>query len=257
MITAAIAKRIKALKDKKERTEQQLFIVEGEKMVLELMNAPYSIAHIFATEAFLTSLPHNLRQQFDAVIEQVTHKELSRLSLLTQANSVLAVVQMPHTGSTAFNDDITLAFENISDPGNFGSIIRIADWFGIRHIVCSPSSVDLYNPKVVQASMGSLFRIHVLFTPLTDYITTAKNNHHASVFAAGLAGNSVYACTKKTPCILLFGNESKGLSKEVLSLADQIITIPSFNLPLQKYVAAESLNVAMSAAIICNEWRRK
>ncbi len=259
MLTSSLIKKIKSLKDKKERIAQRLFIAEGEKSVKELMNSSYSIETIYALESWINLLDTHLAKRFSAKIEKITEKELERISQLTQPNKVLAVVHLPDKGIGEEDIKSTpiLVFESISDPGNLGSIIRIADWFGIKTIVCSGSSVDAYNLKVVQATMGSIFRINIFYENLEDFILKVKSSGTLKIYATTLKGESVYSIEKNVNGVIVFGNESKGISDEILKLVDQEITIPSFHQSDSDFSSAESLNIAMATAIICNEWRRK
>ncbi len=259
MLTSSLIKKIKSLKDKKERIAQKLFIAEGEKSVKELLHSSYSIETIYALEGWINLLDEQLAKKFPAKVEKVSEKDLARISQLTQPNKVLAVVQLPEKKIT--EEDLKsapiLAFENISDPGNLGSIIRIADWFGIKTIVCSKNSVDAYNYKVVQATMGSIFRINIFYENLEEFILKAKLAAGLKVYGATLKGESIYSTKKNRNGVVVFGNESKGISDELLKLVDQQITIPSFQQSSNNFSSAESLNIAMATAIICNEWRRQ
>lgn len=259
MLTSSLVKKIKLLKDKKERVAQRLFIAEGEKSVKELMNSTYSIENIYALEGWINLLDAQLAKKFSGRIEKITEKELGRISQLTQPNKVLAVVHLPDkkTSDIDLKSAPILVFENISDPGNLGSIIRIADWFGIKTVVCSESSVDAYNPKVVQATMGSIFRINIFYEKLEDFVLKAKSSGSLKIYATTLKGESVYSTEKKLNGVIVFGNESKGISDELLKLVDQHITIPSYQQSINNFSSAESLNIAMATAIICNEWRRE
>jgi len=176
MLTSSLIKKIKSLKDKKERIAQKLFIAEGEKSVKELMHSSYSLETIYALEGWINLLDEQLAKKFSGKIKKISEKELERISQLTQPNKVLAVVHLPDKkiSDVDLKSAPILVFENISDPGNLGSIIRIADWFGIKTIVCSESSVDAYNSKVVQATMGSIFRINIFYENLEEFILKAK-----------------------------------------------------------------------------------
>ena len=258
MLTTAVIKNIKALKEKSERTSQGLFIAEGEKLVEELMHSSLQTQAIYANVQWVSDLDKNIRAKFDKQINQITEKELGRISLLKQPNKVIALVNIPQakTDVKQFIGQTTLAFDNISDPGNLGSIIRIADWFGIKHIICSQNSVDAYNPKVVQASMGSIFRTSVFYCDLNNFISEIKATAQTRVFAATLKGKNIYHAGKQANAILLFGNESHGISRELLKLCDEQISIPNYG-EAKKYASAESLNIATSTAILCAEWRRE
>lgn len=253
MLSAAQIKQIKALKERSVRKEANQFVIEGEKMFYELMQSSFVPEHVFALAGWVETLSPEIRHTLGGRLVTVSDKELERISSLKQPNKVLAVVKMPqHNVDDIDFDDLILAFEDISDPGNLGSIIRIADWFGIRQIVCSLHAVDCYNPKTIQATMGSVFRVKVYYTDLKGWI----QEHHSKTtfYSTHLNGKSVYTIAKKSSAVLLFGNESRGVSDELNALIDNAVAIPSFHRDGNEH--AESLNIAMSAAIFCNEWRR-
>lgn len=253
MLTSSEIKQIKSLKDKANRHEQQKFVVEGEKMVAELAHSAFTIIAVYATDEWIEQSSNDIKGLLKEKLIKVKTKELERISSLKQPQSVLALVAMPQQPETEIQfKDIILAFDDISDPGNLGSIIRIADWFGIKQIVCSSTSVDLYNPKTIQATMGSIFRVNVFYTDLEKWVSANKQN--ATFYATLLNGKSVYAVAKKRPAVLVFGNESRGVSQSIQQLIDQAISIPKF--PDEKSSPVESLNIAMSTAIFCSEWRR-
>lgn len=253
MLTSSEIKQIKLLKDKTSRHEQQKFVVEGEKMVAELSYSAFNIIAVYATDEWIEQANNAILVKLKEKLIKVKAQELARISSLKQPNGVLALVAMPQQPETKIQfNDIILAFDDISDPGNLGSIIRIADWFGIKQIVCSATSVDLYNSKTIQATMGSIFRVNVYYTDIEKWISA--NKQKATFYSAMLHGKSVYSVAKKKPAVLVFGNESRGVSQSLQQLIDQPISIPKF--PDDKSSPVESLNIAMSAAIFCSEWRR-
>ncbi len=259
MLTASVIKNIKSLKEKNERVAQGLFIAEGEKLIEELLHSDFIIESIYANTDWLNNIDEKRKQKFAKKIVQVSEKELSRISLLKQPNKVLALVKIP--GEKIKIEEILgktiLAFDNISDPGNLGSAIRIADWFGIKNIICSINSVDAYNPKVVQATMGSVFRIRISYVELEAFFMEAKSKTNTKIYATTLAGQSIYQTPKQNNAILLFGNESHGISNQLLKMCDAQIKIPAYSSGEKKFISAESLNIAMAAAIICAEWKRE
>lgn len=229
-------KYLNSLKQKKYRNQYSSFIVEGEKMVNELVASDFEIEAVYGVEDLIS---------YPSIIE-ISEKELASLSLLKTPNKYFAVAKQKKVIDIV-SDGLTIVLDNIQDPGNLGTIIRIADWFGISTIVCSPTCVDLYNPKVVQATMGSLFRIDVVYSDLTSFL--AKNKERA-IYGALLGGENVYETTiQKDNAILIMGNESKGISAELIPFINHKITIPQFG-------KAESLNVAVATAILCSEYRR-
>jgi TrmH family RNA methyltransferase len=236
MLSINQKKYLNSLKQKKYRNQHSSFIVEGEKMVNELVASDFEIEVIYGVEDLL-SYPS---------IVSITEKELASISLLKTPNKYFAVAKQKNFYSTNF-EGLTLVLDNIQDPGNLGTIIRIADWFGISTIVCSPTCVDLYNPKVVQATMGSLFRLNVIYTDLIPFL---EDNKDKAIYGALLGGENVYeANIQKDNSILIMGNESKGVSKTLKPFINHKISIPQFG-------KAESLNVAVATAILCSEYRR-
>ena len=243
---------IKSLHQKKYREQHGLFIVEGTKMLNELLTSGLNLYAIYALETYLpflqisTKLPENIK------IAAVTEAQLRKMSTLHTPNRVLAVAYVPQDDDLLplspdyFRRNMLLALDGVQDPGNMGTIIRIADWFGIRTVLASENSVEFYNPKVVQASMGSLFRVKLRQLSLVEVFKSLK----VSVYGALLEGRNIYEEEFGEKGILLLGNESKGISPELKAYITHPVTIPRFG-------AAESLNVATAAAVICSEIRRK
>ncbi|MFC7522439.1 TrmH family RNA methyltransferase [Parapedobacter sp. GCM10030251] len=237
---------ITSLQHKKFRREHGLFIVEGIKSVTEFIHSDYHVVHIFYTSQAATKLikiPQNIKS------EEVGEDDLQRISTLKTPQGVLALVQIP-LFPTLTEDMLSNAFhlvlDDIQDPGNLGTIIRTAEWFGLQRIICSNGSVDAYNPKVVQASMGSLSRVQVHYTD----ITTLAHKASVPVFGAVLNGTPIYETDFGTEGLIILGNEGKGISEPVLAHIQQAVTIP-------KIGRAESLNVAISAALFCAELARR
>ncbi|MGA9651803.1 MULTISPECIES: RNA methyltransferase [Pedobacter] len=236
---------IKSLHQKKYRKETGLFLVEGIKSIKEFIQAPYQIHSIFYVGEqynLLPKLPANIN------LFEVNNAELSKISTLQTPQGFLAVIHIPETNTIHLKNlknQFTLILDGVQDPGNMGTIIRTADWFGFKNIICSEDSVEAYNPKTVQATMGSLARVNIyyenLFTLLTD--------NEIPVFGALLDGNSIYKTNWGNEGLIILGNEGKGITKEVIAKINQPVTIPRFG-------EAESLNVAVSAAIFCSEIAR-
>ena len=229
MLSRNQIKFIRSLKQKKFRLQHQLFVVEGEKIVNDFLNSDWKIEQIYATKEW----------EGDAV--EVSIKELERISSLKTPNKVLAIIKMPQKKSV-ISGNLVLALDNIKDPGNLGTIIRLADWFGIQHIICSQNCVELYNPKVVQATMGSLCRIQVQYLNLKS---TLENMTDYDICAAVMDGKSIFSVEKSEKRIILMGSESHGISTELLEIAHQRVTIPK-----SENSQAESLNVANACGII-------
>ena len=237
MLSKNQVKLIQKLHQKKYRNELNLFIVEGKKSINEFLQAGYTPQLLIATEAFTTSVPQHL-------ITPVSKDELRKVSALQNPDEGLAVFQQPkHKG--ILQEGVIVALDNVQDPGNLGTIIRLCDWFGVETLLCNTQTVDCYNPKVVQASMGSLTRVAVHYLDLAAFLTTTA----LPVYTMDLEGENLYTATFPKDCILILGNEANGISSEVRALSNEVITIPRFS----KHQRTESLNVAMAGAIILSE----
>ena len=237
MLSKNQVKLIQKLHHKKYRNDLNLFIVEGKKSINEFLQAGYTPQLLIATEAFTTNVPQHL-------FTPVTKDELRKVSALQNPDEGLAVFQQPkHKG--ILQEGVIVALDNVQDPGNLGTIIRLCDWFGVETLLCNTQTVDCYNPKVVQASMGSLTRVAVHYLDLAAFLTTTA----LPVYTMDLKGENLYTATFPKDCILILGNEANGISSEVRALSNEVITIPRFS----KHQRTESLNVAMAGAIILSE----
>lgn len=237
MLSKNQVKLIQKLHHKKYRNELNLFIVEGKKSINEFLQAGYTPQLLIATEAFTTGVPQHL-------ITPVSKDELRKVSTLQNPDEGLAVFQQPkHKG--ILQEGVIVALDNVQDPGNLGTIIRLCDWFGVETLLCNTQTVDCYNPKVVQASMGSLTRVAVHYLDLAAFLTTTA----LPVYTMDLEGENLYTATFPKDCILILGNEANGISSEVRALSNEVITIPRFS----QHQRTESLNVAMAGAIILSE----
>lgn len=237
MLSKNQVKLIQKLHHKKYRNELNLFIVEGKKSINEFLQAGYTPQLLIATEAFTTNVPQHL-------ITPVSKDELRKVSTLQNPDEGLAVFEQPkHKG--ILQEGVIVALDNVQDPGNLGTIIRLCDWFGVETLLCNTQTVDCYNPKVVQASMGSLTRVAVHYLDLAAFLTTTA----LPVYTMDLEGENLYTATFPKDCILILGNEANGISSEVRALANVAITIPRFS----QHQRTESLNVAMAGAIILSE----
>ena len=237
MLSKNQVKLIQKLHQKKYRNELNLFIVEGKKSINEFLQAGYTPQLLIATEAFTASVPQHL-------ITPVSKDELRKVSALQNPDEGLAVFQQPkHKG--ILQEGVIVALDNVQDPGNLGTIIRLCDWFGVETLLCNTQTVDCYNPKVVQASMGSLTRVAVHYLDLAAFLTTTA----LPVYTMDLEGENLYTATFPKDCILILGNEANGISSEVRALSNEVITIPRFS----QHQRTESLNVAMAGAIILSE----
>lgn len=241
-LTKSTAKFIKSLQQKKYRDSHNRFVVEGFKMVEEALNLPGIVDFVVYT-GDIQEYNFNLGK----ISFSTSPKELRMISSLQNPNKILAVChKITPLGKWDYKKPI-LALEGISDTGNFGTLIRLAEWFGLSQIVCSPGSVDLYNPKVVQASMGSIFRMNCFLHDLSDLITSAPPQVVAC--RADMDGDNLYQTAVPSPYILVMGSESHGVSDSLRSLIPKAVSIPRFG-------GGESLNVAVSAGIILSEFNR-
>lgn len=253
MLSKSNLKLITSLRLGKFRHEEGMFTVEGVKMVDELLHSNFEIKAIFATEEWINA-GHLPPQRYMVEIFEISQAELEKISNLTTPNQVLALAFIkPNESLKCFNDEWVLALDQIRDPGNMGTIVRTADWFGFKRIVAAHGTVDLWNPKVVQASMGSVFRIPVHYTDLIEFLTKVCNS--AKIYGAFMEGDSV-AETKFTGSgVMVIGNESHGISSSIAGLVHKRVTImqatPDHN------GRAESLNASLAAAIICYEINRQ
>jgi TrmH family RNA methyltransferase len=252
MISKRRHKDISALQIKKNRTENKLYLVEGEKIVDELLRTQLSIHTLFATSDWIDS-HKNLSKKCKEIVEASTD-ELKKISSLKTPNKVVAIVDMPEQilKISHLKGKLALVLDEIQDPGNLGTIIRLCDWFGINYVICSDSTVDIYNSKVVQASMGSIFRVNTLYTELGDWLKEYKKSFSYPVFGAFLKGENIYNRPLSSQGLIILGNESKGISSEIERYISEKLLIPRFNSS-----GAESLNVSVAAAIICSEFRRR
>jgi TrmH family RNA methyltransferase len=245
MLSQADIKLINALKQTKARKKTGLFLVEGPKMVSELLNYPdFEIQFIAGNKKWLdsqTKLSH-------IPIKEISEKALQKLSNFSTANEVLAVVKIPeHKEFKADDKSLYLVLDNIQDPGNLGTIIRTAEWFGINEIICSIDTVDCFNPKVVQATMGSMFRVKCIYTDLYTFLEKQR----LPVYGTLLTGKNIYQERLNQAGFIVIGNESKGISSEVKNLITNPIFIPS-----SQQSKAESLNASVATAVVCAEFRR-
>lgn len=248
---------VRSLQQKKFRRENNCFVAEGAKIVPELLQSTLEVKEVYALPAWIHA-HRQLLGELEAV--EVNAEELSRLSGLVTANEVLALCEIPaYTLDPAqLAGRLSLVLDDIRDPGNLGTIIRIADWFGISDIVCSPETAEAWNPKVVQASMGSITRVKVHYTVLSAFIGEMKKiNPALPVYGAFLDGENVYSSPLEKKGLLVIGNEAHGISAEIAALISKRISIPSFSAAAGKAGEAESLNAAIATAILCSEFRRR
>jgi TrmH family RNA methyltransferase len=241
MLSKSKIKYIQSLGQKKARDEADLFIAEGPRIIEELLReGRMPVREIYALEGWAAN--HSVAIN-GVTITVITEDELARISQLTTPNQVLAIVKKQADPVIIAKGKISLVLDGIQDPGNLGTLIRIADWFGIEQMVCSPDSVDMYNPKVVQATMGSITRVEVLYTELGDWLSSQKN---IPVYATALEGKNINEVPAMKEGLIIIGNEGKGIRPEVMALATVKITIP-------RKGRAESLNAAVATGIILSK----
>jgi TrmH family RNA methyltransferase len=237
---------LKSLQHKKERREHGLFLVEGYKSVIEFINSPYKIQVIYHTASFD---PKVLKLSQKINLCEISVTDIEKISSFKTPQVIIALVKIPAwpvLDNTQLRQRFSIVLDGIQDPGNMGTIIRTADWFGIKQIICSEDTVDAYNPKVVQASMGSLSRINVYYADLPTVIPQLN----LPIFGAVLNGENIYHTDFGDEGLIVMGNEGNGLSAEIERLINKAITIPNLG-------KAESLNVAIATALFCSEIKRK
>ena len=241
MITRAEILDIKSLATKQGREELSAFIAEGEKLVGEIRNSSLRIRRILQTKPIF------------AEGELVSEKEMERISQLKSANSVLAVVELPtrKLANVQPSKNLVLALDRVQNPGNLGTIIRLADWFGISDIVCSEDTADCFNPKVVQATMGAILRVRVHYTNLAKWLAEQRDT---KIYGTFLEGENIYNAQLDKSGVIVMGNEGQGISAEVAKCVSHKLLIPPY--PADR-CGSESLNVAVATAVICSEFRRR
>jgi len=241
MLSKADIKYINSLQNKKYRKIEHAFLVEGYKNVEELLKSDYKVKRVFCSQLYLAQLAPKANV-LRINIEVISEKELSQLGTLETNNSAIAIAQtkelndLPHVSVK----EIIIALDGVNDPGNLGTIVRIADWYGIKNIVCSADTVDLYNPKVINATKGSFTRVNVYYAQLETFLQSVGTT---PIFAACMNGASLYETEKQLPCVLLMGNEANGIRASLLSLVTNEISIPRIG-------NAESLNVGVATGIV-------
>jgi RNA methyltransferase, TrmH family len=247
MISKNKIKSIRSLEHKKNRQREGVFIAEGPKVVGDLLKIA-EVKEILATKEWMEKNPLSERTT------EVNEAELTKISFLQHPQQVVAVFKIPQhvTDISIINTSLCLALDGVQDPGNMGTIIRIADWFGIKDIFCSQDTTDAYNPKVIQATMGSIARVRIHYIPLKDVISSLPVN--TLVFGTFLDGKNLYSEKLSDSGLIVMGNEGNGISKEIGKLINSRLLIPNF--PPERETA-DSLNVAVATAIICSEFRRR
>ena len=240
MVSKNQIKLITSLQQKKYRFAHQLFFAEGIKVIQELVESNFELVHLYTTQNDFEQVSTDKRTL-------IAESDLKKITALATPNSCLAVFKMPAEKKIG-ESGLILALDSIRDPGNLGTILRLCDWFGIDQLICSKETVDIYNPKVVQATMGSITRVNVNYVDLENFVSQAK----LPVFGTFMDGNNIYKTNLPQEGIIIMGNEANGISPELEKLAKNRLTIPRFGTVLK----TESLNVATATAIILSEFRR-
>lgn len=241
MVSKNQIKLITSLQQKKYRKQEQLFFAEGVKVVQELLNSNFELQDLFTTKQDFLTVPKNK-------VHAISEAELKKISALTTPNTCLAVFKIPKAKEMV-EKGLIVALDDVRDPGNLGTIIRLCDWFGIETLFCSEESVDIYNPKVVQATMGSISRVNVVYGNLETFLSQTK----LPVFGTFMDGKNIYQEELPKEGIIIMGNEANGISTSVEKLVSDRIAIPRFG----NLQVTESLNVATATAIILSEFKRK
>ena len=241
MVSKNQIKLITGLHQKKQRFANQLFFAEGVKVIQELLQSNFELEHLYTTLNDFETVQSSKRTL-------INEQELKKISALATPNSCLAVFKIP-AENKIIDSGLIIALDDIRDPGNLGTILRLCDWFGIKQIICSKETVDIYNPKVVQATMGSIARVNVNYIDLKTFITQTE----LPVFGTFMDGDNIYQSELPQDGIIIMGNEANGISEEIEKTVTSRLTIPRFG-ELQK---TESLNVATATAIILSEFKRK
>jgi len=240
MVSKNQIKLITSLQQKKYRKQEQLFFAEGVKVVQELLHSNFELQDLFTTKQDFLTVPKNK-------VHAISEAELKKISALTTPNTCLSVFKIPKAKEMV-EKGLIVALDDVRDPGNLGTIIRLCDWFGIETLFCSEESVDIYNPKVVQATMGSISRVNVVYGNLETFLSQTK----LPVFGTFMDGKNIYQEKLPKEGIIVMGNEANGISSSVEKLVSERIAIPRFG----NLQVTESLNVATATAIILSEFKR-
>ena len=255
MISKQQVKHIRSLQQKKFRDLHEEYIVEGQHIVYEALGmVPDAVQMLIYTTKTLPHISNRLKF-VQGRSYCVSSKEFRQMSSQKTPQELMAVMKISrHLPPSDPGDQLIIALDSIRDPGNMGTLIRLADWFGISDLVCSEDTVDHFNPKVVQASMGALFRVRVSYTDLPTFLTGLKAKYGIHVYGTDMNGNNVFETSMKSPGVLVMGNEASGISGKILELTSENLAIPNYSASKEK---TESLNVAVAAAIFCAEFRRQ
>lgn len=240
MVSKNQIKLITSLQHKKFRNTHQFFIAEGVKLIQEFLDSNYVLEHLYETEALFEQVSNTQKTL-------IKEADMNRISAFSSASPCLAILKIPPP-TKIIDKGIIVALDDIRDPGNLGTIIRLCDWFGVTQLVCSHESVDVYNPKVIQACMGSITRVRINYADLNAYVSQSK----LPVYGTFMEGKNVYSEELPEEAIIILGNEANGISRELEKIIENRLSIPRFG-AIQK---TESLNVASATAIFLSEFKR-
>jgi TrmH family RNA methyltransferase len=238
LVSKSQIKLITSLQQKKYRNKLELFVAEGPKVINELITAKLQLQSLYSTVEGLFKNKN---------VQVISEKELSKISSLKNANNSLAVFKIPNK-KTYVENGITVVLDSIQDPGNLGTIIRLCDWFDVTNLICSLNTVDCFNPKVIQATMGSIVRVNIMYTDIEEFLAKSK----FPIYVGAMDGANIYKEKLPDQAIIVVGNEANGVSTKIMDLANNKITIPQFGVNQE----TESLNVATAAAILLSEFKR-
>lgn len=239
---------IRSLQLKKIRKKEGLFMVEGRKNVLELLGSDFEKVAIFFTNNFGVE-NHRVLSKMNCLKEETSISNLEKNGSLKSNNQAIAVAKIKENSFDVFRlNEVTIVLDDIRDPGNLGTIIRIADWYGIKNVICSPETADFYNPKVILASMGSFTRVSLFYQDLNSFFKKLPKNYNA--IGAFMNGKNIHSYTFRNPTLIVMGNESNGISQGLEKYISEKVSIPSFG-------EAESLNVSVATAIFCDHFRQQ
>lgn len=244
MVSKNQKKLIRSLKLKKNRKANNIFVAEGIKVINDFLNAGLKLHNLFVLDQFVNFF-ENVAEEF---VQEITNSELSQISFLNTPQKALALFEMPKPKQLNANNGLQIVLDGVQDPGNLGTIIRLCDWFGVAHLVCSKNTVDCFNEKVVQATMGSLSRVVPVYVNLEDYLQKTT----LPIYGTFMNGDNVYKQNLPENAIIIMGNEANGISKTIESFVKNKVGIPKFG-NLKK---VESLNVATATSILLSEFKR-
>ena len=250
MLSKNKIKLIQSLKRKKNRDEAGLFVAEGEKLVTELISVGFQIQTLITTNSKV-----NRYSGLKVEICTASYDEIKKVSSLTTPQDVIAICRQKTSmlKKVDFGKELIIALDDIQDPGNLGTIIRLASWFGIKHIICSAHTVDCFNPKVIQSTMGAIAHVSLHYTSLPDFLISARESS-GRIYGTFLDGNNIYTTPLEKSGIIIMGNEGQGISESVEELVNQKLYIPSF---APDNTQVESLNVSVATSIVCSEFMRR